>query len=106
MLSPFIFDQRNGEIKFWEAECLNIDPTNKKVFCRSNIDENLAGNNEFSLEYDYLVIAMGAKVNTFNTPGVLDHCHFLKVINIRVLQGIWLLLDHLLLRSNGNSCRK
>ncbi|KAK4438632.1 External alternative NAD(P)H-ubiquinone oxidoreductase B1, mitochondrial [Sesamum alatum] len=75
-----IIKKRNGEIKFWEAECLKIDPANKKVFCRSNIDENLAGNNEFSLKYDYLVIAIGAQVNTFNTPGVLEHCHFLKEV--------------------------
>lgn len=77
--SVFLASQRKGEIKFWEAECLNIDPVNKKVFCRSNIDENLAGSNEFSLEYDFLVIAIGAQVNTFNTPGVLENCHFLKV---------------------------
>ncbi|KAL2518285.1 External alternative NAD(P)H-ubiquinone oxidoreductase B1 [Abeliophyllum distichum] len=75
-----IIKKRNGEIKFWEAECLKIDPANKKVFCRSIIGENLAGNNEFSLEYDYLVIAIGAQVNTFNTPGVLEHCHFLKEV--------------------------
>ncbi|KAL3615230.1 External alternative NAD(P)H-ubiquinone oxidoreductase B1, mitochondrial [Castilleja foliolosa] len=75
-----IIKKRNGEIKFWEAECLKVDPTSKKVFCRSNIDENLAGNNDFSLEYDYLVIAMGAQVNTFNTPGVVEHCHFLKEV--------------------------
>lgn len=72
--------QRNGEIKFLEAECLKVDHGNKKVLCRSNIDENLVGSNEFSLEYDYLVIAIGAQVNTFNTPGVLEHCHFLKVV--------------------------
>ncbi|PIN13971.1 NADH-dehydrogenase (ubiquinone) [Handroanthus impetiginosus] len=75
-----IIKKRNGEIKFWEAECLKIDPKNKIVFCRSNIDENLAGNNEFSLEYDYLVIAIGAQVNTFNTSGVLEHCHFIKEV--------------------------
>ncbi|KAL8506665.1 hypothetical protein ACS0TY_017528 [Phlomoides rotata] len=75
-----IIKKRNGEIKFWEAECLSIDPVNKKVFCRSNIDESLAGSNEFSLEYDFLVIAIGAKVNTFNTPGVLENCHFLKEV--------------------------
>ncbi|KAL0400008.1 UNVERIFIED_CONTAM: External alternative NAD(P)H-ubiquinone oxidoreductase B1, mitochondrial [Sesamum radiatum] len=75
-----IIKKRNGEIKYWEAECLKIDPANKKVFCRSNIDENLAGSNEFSLEYDYLVIAIGAQVNTFNTPGVMEHCHFLKEV--------------------------
>lgn len=38
------------------------------------------GNGEFSLDYDYLVIAIGAQVNTFNTPGVLENCHFLKVL--------------------------
>ncbi|GFQ01073.1 external alternative NAD(P)H-ubiquinone oxidoreductase b1 mitochondrial [Phtheirospermum japonicum] len=75
-----IIKKRNGEIKFWEAECLKVDPTSKTVFCRSNIDENLAGNNDFSIEYDYLVIAMGAQVNTFNTPGVVEHCHFLKEV--------------------------
>lgn len=37
------------------------------------------GNGEFSLEYDFLVVATGAQVNTFNTPGVKENCHFLKV---------------------------
>jgi hypothetical protein len=31
------------------------------------------------LDYDYLVVALGATVSTFNTPGVLEHCCFLKV---------------------------
>lgn len=75
-----IIKKRNGEIKYWEAECLKIDPANKKVFCRSNLDEKLAGSNEFWLNYDYLVIALGARVNTFNTPGVLENCHFLKEV--------------------------
>lgn len=74
-----LLQQRKGEIKFWEAECTKIDAANKKVFCRSNADNNLVGNREFALEYDYLVIAMGAQVNTFNTPGVKENCHFLKV---------------------------
>ncbi|XP_022862788.1 external alternative NAD(P)H-ubiquinone oxidoreductase B1, mitochondrial-like isoform X2 [Olea europaea var. sylvestris] len=72
--------KRNGEINFWEAECLRIDQANRKVFCRSTIDENLAGNNEFSLQYDYLILAIGAQVNIFNTSGVLEHCHFLKEV--------------------------
>lgn len=37
------------------------------------------GKKEFSIDYDYLVVATGAEVNTFNTPGVKEHCHFLKV---------------------------
>jgi NADH dehydrogenase FAD-containing subunit len=31
------------------------------------------------LDYDYLVVALGATVNTFNTPGVMENCYFLKV---------------------------
>ncbi|XP_057954348.1 external alternative NAD(P)H-ubiquinone oxidoreductase B1, mitochondrial-like isoform X2 [Malania oleifera] len=75
-----IIRKRNGEIQFWEAECVKIDAANKKVQCLSNIDNNLVGNKEFLLEYDYLVIAIGAQVNTFNTPGVMEYCHFLKEI--------------------------
>ncbi|XP_051135852.1 external alternative NAD(P)H-ubiquinone oxidoreductase B1, mitochondrial-like [Andrographis paniculata] len=75
-----IVKKRNGEIKFWEAECLKIDHVNRKVFCRSNIDEDLPGDNSFSLNFDYLVIAVGAEVNTFNTQGVKEHCHFLKEV--------------------------
>ncbi|KAM1112618.1 hypothetical protein EV1_045098 [Malus domestica] len=73
-----IIKKRNGEIKFWEAECVKIDAANKSVSLRANFDQNLVGNKEFSLEYDYLVIALGAQVNTFNTPGVKENCHFLK----------------------------
>ncbi|CAL5391377.1 unnamed protein product [Camellia sinensis] len=72
--------KKSGKINFCEAECLKIDTANKKVFCQSNLPENLVGNNDFSLEYDYLVIAIGAQVNTFNTPGVLEYCYFLKEV--------------------------
>ena len=67
------------DIHYWEAECFKIDTVNKKVYCRSNQETNLSGKEEFSVDYDYLVIAMGARANTFNTPGVEENCHFLKV---------------------------
>ncbi|MBA0601551.1 hypothetical protein Gorai_004725 [Gossypium raimondii] len=75
-----IIKKRNGEIQFWEAECMKIDAANKKLLCRYTVENNLVGNDEFSLEYDYLVLAVGAQVNTFNTPGVLENCHFLKEV--------------------------
>jgi len=74
-----ILEKKGGEIKFWEAECFKIDPQNKKIHCRSNIGTNLDGNGEFLADYDYLVVAVGARTNTFNTPGVVENCHFLKV---------------------------
>ncbi|XXG70397.1 hypothetical protein AAC387_Pa06g3168 [Persea americana] len=75
-----IIKKKSEEIQFFEAECVKIDAANKKVCCRSNHDVNLEGKEEFLLDYDYLVIALGARSNTFNTPGVMENCHFLKEI--------------------------
>jgi hypothetical protein len=33
----------------------------------------------FELPYDILVVGVGAVNNTFNTPGVMENCFFLKV---------------------------
>lgn len=44
--------------------------------------------------YDFLVVAVGARVNTFNIPGVREHCFFLKeladsrAIRQRILRNI------------------
>lgn len=71
--------QKNGEIELWEADCVKIDPANHKVQCRPVFKDDPETSQEFSLEYDYLIVAVGAQVNTFGTPGVLENCHFLKV---------------------------
>ncbi|XP_042457611.1 external alternative NAD(P)H-ubiquinone oxidoreductase B3, mitochondrial-like [Zingiber officinale] len=75
-----IIRKKDGQIKFWEAECFKIDPDAKKLHCRTNIGTNLEGNGEFIVDYDYLVITVGARASTFNTPGVVEHCHFLKEV--------------------------
>ncbi|CAL5344886.1 hypothetical protein CsSME_00032154 [Camellia sinensis var. sinensis] len=75
-----IIRKKHMDIHYWEAECLKIDAQNKKVYCQSNQDNNLNGKKDFVVEYDYLVIAIGARVNTFNTPGVEENCHFLKEV--------------------------
>lgn len=72
--------QRYAEAYYREAECIKIDPENKKVYCRSNLSTNGNGKEEFAVDYDYLVIATGARVNTFNIPGVEENTFFLKVI--------------------------
>jgi NADH:ubiquinone reductase (non-electrogenic) len=33
---------------------------------------------QFDMKYDFLVVAIGSENNTFNTPGVEEHAHFLK----------------------------
>ncbi|KAK1378867.1 hypothetical protein POM88_025611 [Heracleum sosnowskyi] len=75
-----IVHKKNIDIHYWEAECFKIDAENKKVFCRSSKDGKLNGNEEIVVDYDYLVVAMGARANTFNTPGVEENCLFLKEV--------------------------
>lgn len=40
----------------------------------------LFASKDFELPYDYLVVSVGATTNTFNTPGVREHCIFLKQV--------------------------
>ncbi|CAL0300866.1 unnamed protein product [Lupinus luteus] len=75
-----IFPKKNVEVQFSEAECIKIDAENKKVYCRSISKNNLNGQEEFAVDYDILIISVGANVNTFNTPGVVENCHFLKEV--------------------------
>ncbi|KAI3732072.1 hypothetical protein L1987_63269 [Smallanthus sonchifolius] len=71
-----IIKKKNLNVIYWEAECYRIDAKTKKVYCRSSEKDK----EEFVVDYDYLVIAMGARVNTFNTPGVEENCHYLKEV--------------------------
>jgi len=55
---------------FLRVNCKDIDMEKKKVFCDA----------EVTLDYDHLVIAVGAQPNTFGIPGVQEHSFFLKEI--------------------------
>ncbi|XP_010455838.1 PREDICTED: external alternative NAD(P)H-ubiquinone oxidoreductase B2, mitochondrial [Camelina sativa] len=72
--------RKNVDTSYLEAECFKIDPSSKKVYCRSKQGLASNGKKEFSVDYDYLVIATGAQSNTFNIPGVEENCHFLKEV--------------------------
>lgn len=75
-----IVKKKNMDIGFKEAECFKIDTVNQKVHCKSVQNTNAGGKEEFTVDYDILVIAMGARANTFNTPGVVENAHFLKEV--------------------------
>lgn len=80
-----MFWQKNVDVHYWEAECYKIDAENKKVYCRSSLSSNQNETEEIVVDYDYLVISIGARVNTFNIPGVAENCHFLKVTSTELL---------------------
>lgn len=64
---------------FVESECIKIDARNKQVVCADTSEIKVKGKEQFRLDYDHLVVAVGAEANTFGTPGVREYCHFLKV---------------------------
>uniref|UniRef100_A0A0E0LEU3 NADH:ubiquinone reductase (non-electrogenic) n=1 Tax=Oryza punctata TaxID=4537 RepID=A0A0E0LEU3_ORYPU len=75
-----MLEKKRKDVTFYEAECFKIDASKKAVHCRSAVGTNFDGNGDFMVDYDYLVVALGATVNTFNTPGVMENCYFLKEV--------------------------
>ena len=69
------------------------------IHCRSAVGTNLDGNGDFMVDYDYLVLALGVTVNTFNTPGVMEHCHFLKVKSLIGIVCLFTVLLFLMFQS-------
>lgn len=60
-------------IDYIQASCTGIDPEKRTVRC-SGVETDQT----FTLEYDELIIAVGARNNTFGVPGVEEHAFFLK----------------------------
>jgi len=58
------------EVDFLRTECTGVDLVNRKVQCDGNL----------TLDYDHLVIAVGAQPNTFGIPGVAENAFFMKEI--------------------------
>lgn len=70
--------------EFYLASCERIDWGSKTLFCRSNLPPKTC----FTVDYDKLVIAVGAFSNTFNIPGVKEYGLFLKDAgNARKIRG-------------------
>ncbi|KAJ2842332.1 NADH:ubiquinone oxidoreductase, partial [Coemansia erecta] len=74
---------KSREVRFYEAECTDIDAQNKELTLERRVDADgnqvPAGQGETTkISYDYLVVGVGGTVNTFGTPGVEQHACFLK----------------------------
>ncbi|KAF2078453.1 hypothetical protein CYY_000203 [Polysphondylium violaceum] len=68
------------EATFIEAECVSVDPKKKTVRCVDN--STVKGEvSEFDLQYDHLIVGVGADNQTFGIPGVKENACFLKEIN-------------------------
>lgn len=76
---------------YYQAKASRVDVENRQVYCNE-----IFHGTEFRVEYDYLIVACGAKTNTFNTPGVgeregkevffLKNLHHARQIRNRILE--------------------
>lgn len=57
-------------VDYLRTACKDVDLDNRKVFCDDDV----------TLEYDHLVISVGAQPNTFGIPGVDVYGRFLKEV--------------------------
>ncbi|KAL3691359.1 hypothetical protein R1sor_005010 [Riccia sorocarpa] len=73
-----MISSKGKQMEFLESECIDIDPVNKRLLCKDASHIRGQEHREFTVDYDYLVVAVGAKANTFGTEGVEEYCHFLK----------------------------
>lgn len=85
----------SGEVIYLEAEATQIDPVNNKITIKQSttVHSGHSGKDTgsakptlsediiTSLNYDYLVVGVGAQPSTFGIPGVAEHSTFLKEVS-------------------------
>eukprot|EP01103_Thecamoeba_quadrilineata_P008265 TRINITY_DN18031_c0_g1_i1.p1 TRINITY_DN18031_c0_g1~~TRINITY_DN18031_c0_g1_i1.p1 ORF type:complete len:558 (-),score=84.43 TRINITY_DN18031_c0_g1_i1:24-1697(-) len=70
----------SNRVRFIEAECYRVDPATNRIYCRDN--SPIKGVvSDFSVDYDHLVVSVGAETATFGIPGVRENACFLKEVS-------------------------
>ncbi len=60
---------------------MDIDPETKSIVCESVVCEgNSCTIEDFTVNYDKLIVTVGAQTNTYGIPGVREYCCFLKQV--------------------------
>ncbi|MFO1491626.1 MAG: FAD-dependent oxidoreductase [Kiritimatiellia bacterium] len=76
IIEPIRSAVRFKNFTFFQAFVTAIDTSGKRLSCEGAMDGA-----RFTIDYDVLVVAVGAVSRTFNIPGVREHAHFLKELN-------------------------
>lgn len=76
---------------YFQAKATSVDLDRRRLVCT-----DIFKSKEFEVEYDYLLVATGAKTNTFGTPGIseregkevffLKHLYHARQIRNRILE--------------------
>jgi hypothetical protein len=74
--------QFNRHANYLEARASSIDTSARTISCQGVLcsTDGACEISEFAVPYDRLVVAVGARTNTFGITGVSEHCFFLKQV--------------------------
>lgn len=75
-----IIRHKETQVNYYEGRATNIDYKNKRLTIHEASLGGAHSNRERDIDFDYLVIGVGAQNSTFGIPGVQDHACFLKEI--------------------------
>merc|ERR1712228_267593 len=64
------------KVSYHQSRCMGIQPENNEVTLRDSFDTS----NLYQYKYDYLIYAIGARVNDFGINGVQENAFFLKQV--------------------------
>jgi|Transcript_110867 NADH:ubiquinone reductase (non-electrogenic) len=63
----------NRSVRYLNVKCEDVDLVAKKVTCKGSVDQ-------LTLDYDHLVVSVGAQPNTFGIKGIEQYAMFLKEV--------------------------
>lgn len=76
-----IIRSKEASVTYYEAEATHVDYDGKKLTINEvAAHDNAGASTTRVIDYDYLVVGVGAMNSTFGIPGVADHACFLKEI--------------------------
>lgn len=71
----------NPGVDYLEATCTAVNFEEQTIDCEMvSCEGNSCDIEDLKLQYDHLVVSVGATSNTFGVPGVREHCNFLKQV--------------------------
>lgn len=68
-------------MKYYKATAESVDFERRLVTCRPDVGHLASKSEDFTIEYDKLVLAPGCEIQTFGTPGAKEHALFLRTTN-------------------------
>jgi len=72
----------NQDADYLEAAAKDVDPDRQVVKCAGLAGDNNGSDiTEFEVPYDRLIVAVGARINTFGIPGIAENCSYLKQVD-------------------------